>query len=65
MKIREECKGCVYNSAPCHIRGIKKVNKCPCVLCLVKVMCERKMLCSERNRVVATYFKGEIIEWED
>jgi hypothetical protein len=61
MKIREECRGCVYNNKQCHIRGIKKVNECPCCLCLVKVTCKDKRVCIERNTVIVTYLKGEII----
>jgi hypothetical protein len=55
MKLRQECRGCVYNTKVCQIRGIKKVDKCPCVLCLVKVTCRDKYLCDERNMVLITY----------
>lgn len=52
MKIRQECRGCLYNNKSCHIRAIKRVGECPCLLCLVKVTCIDKNSCDERRDVL-------------
>jgi hypothetical protein len=52
-QVNIECIGCRLNDANktiipyCHLREVLKVTKCPCILCLVKSMCNK--LCSKRN----------------
>jgi hypothetical protein len=52
MKTKQKCRGCLYNNNNCHIRAIKRVPECPCLLCLVKVTCRDKNLCDERKQVL-------------
>ncbi len=45
----DECKGCriIRRFSRCFFRDVGLVEKCPCVQCLVKVMCKDK--CENRK----------------
>ncbi len=50
------CKGCRHNipGMSCAFKdlGIGRIDQCPCIQCLVKVMCLDKRTCTERERVL-------------
>jgi hypothetical protein len=53
----EDCKGCIGTLHGClYIKGVEKF-KCPCVICLVKVMCEP--ICDDFVEFAHRYEEGE------
>ena len=51
----KECKGCIrrpYSSKVCFFDMMNCLSKCPCVNCLIKVMCKEKGSCDIRNEVI-------------
>lgn len=69
MKISGECEGCLSYRKNCEIRrlehlyGMYDIKKCPCSICLLKVICQDA--CEEYNayynkvRVDRRYVKYE------
>lgn len=60
-KMNEECGGCVTHDCiddnnMCIMKCYDAVDKCPCVQCIIKVMCRRD--CEEFSKLVKG-FKSE------
>jgi hypothetical protein len=44
---KDECKGCKFNQGfqqLCFFRSYGVIDKCPCIECLVKIMCLERCL---------------------
>ena len=49
----KKCKGCsVVPEESCFFVAVNETELCPCIGCLVMVMCNPKGRCSERNDMV-------------
>jgi hypothetical protein len=61
-KLKIYCKGCSLKTriedtkslANCMIATYNKYKKCPCIECLVKVMCNDKALCRKRVQFISS-----------
>lgn len=47
IKSKDLCKGCRFDRTFCYFLNTNKKSLCPCINCLVKVMC--KEVCCLRN----------------
>jgi len=53
----KNCKGCAVEGACSHV---KHSNKCPCILCIVKVICVNE-LCEEYRQFQRKVFEQKEI----